>query len=59
LSETLPKQRNTPPNIDPRLEPFLQALAELIARQALHEMEEKNRKERDLGEGRTRRPQVD
>jgi hypothetical protein len=36
----LPKQRNIPPDIDPRLEPFLQALAELIARQVLHEMEE-------------------
>ena len=48
--------RQTRPDIDPRLEPFLRALAELIARQVLYELEENNTNARSPGEGRDLRP---
>ncbi len=51
--------RQARPNIDPRIEPFLQALAELIARQVLHDLEENDTNEGSHGEGRDLRPQVD
>lgn len=46
-------------DIDPRLEPFLRALADLIARQVLHELQENNTNERSHGEGCDLRTQVD
>lgn len=51
--------RQPRPDIDPRLEPFLRALAELIARQVLHELEENNTNEGSHSEGRDLRPQID
>jgi hypothetical protein len=40
-------RRRTKPTIDPRLEPFLRALADLIARQVMRDIEE------DKGNGRS------
>lgn len=51
--------RQAHPDVDTRLEPFLRALAELIARQVLHELEENNTNARSAGEGSNLRPQVD
>lgn len=59
LSETLPNHRHTNPDIDPRLEPFLLALAELIARQILRETEKQNGTDRARGDGRNLLQQVD
>ena len=52
-------QHEIRPEIDPRLEPFLRALANLIARQVLHEFEEEHTNGRNHDEGRTLYPQVD
>jgi hypothetical protein len=48
--------RQARPDIDPRLEPFLRALAELIARQVLHELEGNDTNARSPGESRDLRP---
>lgn len=59
----LPAHRHNPkpvrPDLDPRLESFFRALADLIARQVLHELDENNTNARSPGEGRNLRPQVD
>ena len=47
------------PEVDPRLEPFLRALANVIARQILCEFEKEPKNRGDPDEGRTLRPQVD
>lgn len=59
LSETLPYHQHTYPDIDPRLELFLLALAELIAWQILRETEKQNGTDRARGDGREILPQVD
>ncbi|MHB1587708.1 MAG: hypothetical protein ACYCRH_12010 [Acidiferrobacteraceae bacterium] len=47
------------PEIDPRLEPFLRALANVIARQILCEVEKEPKNGGNPDEGRALRPQVD
>ena len=46
------------PDIDPRVVPFLRALALVVARQVLCEFQEVNTSERRSDEGRNLRPQV-
>jgi hypothetical protein len=46
------------PDIDPRVVPFLRALALVVARQVLNEIQEVNTSERSPDEGRDLRPQI-